>query len=142
MKEIKNIIPKHKLVEDGFEEIINYVTTDGLIFPDKELAKKHEQDINFKEKFKLQRIKLYDGLYDLIYLSDINDAKEISKRYYGERFQDLRIGYNFIQVEDGGDYPDSVYIYPLATMIEILKSSAKEIQDNLKKLESFKNLEV
>ena len=100
----------HKVISDGFKEVISFKTKDGQEFENEHEALKHESDLlrkeNFDKNFKVHHIWLSDEQYICLFISDFSEEtkKEIRCYFWKFPFEDCKLGWNLVQVDDSGDY--------------------------------------
>jgi hypothetical protein len=137
MKKIIKPVKKYKTIEDGIEDKVFYQTEDGQLFEDELCAKRHEENImsikNFHEKYKHKSIDI-DCYSDAVWINNLDDINvEAFKRIFGRGFDcsELKVGWNFIEIDDSGDYT-YFYIRQPEDLIMIRRAEIKQIEEFLK----------
>lgn len=147
MKTILKDVPIYKQVPDGVKQVPLYVCDDGKEFTNELDAKNHEDKItkrnDFVKKYFLRNIELKDGErrnFQAIFIKEKNETTKIDlNRFIGKGFpfNDLRLGWNLIDLDDSGDCWNT-YCYDLKSFISQLE---QEIENKKLDIVFLKSME-
>lgn len=133
-------VPKYKLVEDGTEDKIVYVASDGKEFENEKAVEQYEAQLlsrsKFNEKYKWSYIEIDEKFYDVLVLPDLEKATllEVCSKFRHISRTSLQKGINLIHTDDSGDHTWQDVLWPEA-MIVNMTQTIKELQELIKGLQ-------
>jgi hypothetical protein len=123
--------PKYKQVEDGFSDVLVYVTKDNKEFKTEKEAMIHEADLVSLEDFNKKYHHFKEGFsgrdYDVIIIDELTKENkiEIGRRFRHISESQLRVGVNLIFTDDSGDYTYQSVDHPE----DLLRNFENEIEE-------------
>jgi hypothetical protein len=126
--------PKYKQVEDGFSDVLVYVTKDNKEFKTEKEAMIHEADLvsleDFNKKYHHFKESFSGRDYDVIIIDELTKENkiEIERRFLHISKSQLKVGVNLIFTDDSGDYTYQSVDHP-EDLLRNLENEIEEIKN-------------